>query len=468
MDKGCQARLGRWSEIYHSHDRRFEALPSAQCRRLQEQRYRRLGSYVAPSAGEVIVIGNYQSEGGVLVAHRPTFTDDETPIRVVHKGFDGFDVAFQGALRPDDIDILEAARTTAELENREVLVEIGPGRVAMHVASTGAKGGYRYRCDTGPIGTTLFFKRKPSRENWNIRISVKSAALAISGIECVWSDLQKLLLDLGINDARESISRVDFALDYLMPKSFSLKSDQFVAHARMTNSEISLFLGNKRKSEEDSHIHFSGRVPTSVTIGKMPNRQIIVYNKRKEAIHRQKYYWFDIWNINRDDDNASIWRVEIRAGKKHLNFWKIKSFLDLENQFGDLAAAAVESVRYVQDIPFELNVSRLPPHPLWHAVTVEINAALFDFRSGIVPERIIEGEKARIAENYKSQLVSLLPGALIANGYTIENAVNNIDIFLASIARRVNAHPEKLQERMRLAAERLHFTVRKTESGTDV
>ena len=55
------------------------------------------------------------------------------PLRTLHKGFDGFDVAFQGALNPDDIDILERARKQAEIQHQPALVDLGPGKVAMHV-----------------------------------------------------------------------------------------------------------------------------------------------------------------------------------------------------------------------------------------------------------------------------------------------------------------------------------------------
>lgn len=126
--------------------------------------------------------GPERAEGGGLVAHPPRITDPEAPLRLLHKGFDGLDAAFRGALQPADIDILEAARTQAETENRQVLVKIGPGEVPMHVAGSGAPGGYRYRCDTGFMGATLFFKRGQSRGDWNIRISVKSLPLAIFGI----------------------------------------------------------------------------------------------------------------------------------------------------------------------------------------------------------------------------------------------------------------------------------------------
>jgi hypothetical protein len=396
--------------------------------------------------------------GGVLVAHPLRITDPETPLRLLHKGFDGFDVAFQGALRPSDIEILEAARTQAEASNQHVLVELGPAKVAMHVAETGARGGYRYRCDTGSMGATLFFKKGQTRQKWNIRISVKSKPLAVYGIKVVWSQLSTLLEGLGIDSAQESIGRADYAVDFVMPDQFTLKADQFVVHSRTTNSERSTVQRRTDGFGEQIHLNLSGRVPSSVTLGKMPGRQIIAYDKRKEIIQHQKLYWYEIWGIDRTD-SVSIWRIEIRAGKKHLKYWKIRTFQDLENQFGDLVEAALKAVRYVRETTADSNVSRLPLHPLWLALQKETMEGLFDYRSGVIPEHIIEGEREKIAGNYDAQVIALLPGALIAHGFDIECGVDSVAKYFASLEKIVRSRPDWIREKLLSARERLVFTI---------
>ena len=195
----------------------------------------------------------------------------------------------------------------------------------------------------------------------------------------------------------------------------------------------------------------------------MPGRQTIVYNKRKEVIHRQKYFWFDIWQIEPDDEDASIWRVEIRAGKKHLNFFKIKTFLDLTNQFGDLINAALGAVRYIKVDPLEANISRQPLHPLWKAVLNETATALFDYRSGIVPDNIIEGMQERIRDAYNSQIIGILPGALIASGYSVEEGLSHIGEYFSRLEKLIKNRPERFNEKLCLAKERLHFTTRPGE-----
>ena len=109
----------------------------------------------------------------------------------------------------------------------------------------------------------------------------------------------------------------------------------------------------------------SGRT-TSVTVGKMPNRQVIVYDKRAEVIARSKSYWWVIWNdtlrraglpllqydtVRREagadptpvtvpyvensaphidatqPDISRVWRIEFRAGKNRLkDTWGIRTW----------------------------------------------------------------------------------------------------------------------------------------------
>lgn len=53
------------------------------------------------------------------------------------------------------------------------------------VAETGARGGYKYRFDTGLDGEIWFVAHSLKRDGWNIRVSAKSLALALHGYEGV-------------------------------------------------------------------------------------------------------------------------------------------------------------------------------------------------------------------------------------------------------------------------------------------
>src|SRR4051794_26653627 len=101
-------------------------------------------------------------------------------IEVLYRGFDGLDLAMQGALRRDLVAHLEDAKTRAQNGRQPVLVHYGDA--SFHVAETGAPSGYAFRCSTGDDGAIWFFKRGMNRADWNIRVSVRSMALALYGL----------------------------------------------------------------------------------------------------------------------------------------------------------------------------------------------------------------------------------------------------------------------------------------------
>jgi hypothetical protein len=103
----------------------------------------------------------------------------------------------------------------------------------------------------------------------------------------------------------------------------------------------------------------AGRV-TSVTVGHMPRRQVIVYDKRAEVVQKHKVHWWEIWNADRrarglpeldpkDRESSRVWRVEVRAGKEHLkDRWNIRTWADLDSKVGDVFAAVLRAVRYAE------------------------------------------------------------------------------------------------------------------------
>lgn len=175
----------------------------------------------------------------------------------------------------------------------------------------------------------------------------------------------------------------------------------------------------------------SGRT-TSVTLGKMPGRQVIIYDKRAEVIARSKTYWWAIWNdtlrgadlpllrydtLRRDTgseiapdtlpyvgdatpyvdatmpDTSRIWRIEFRAGKDCLkDTWGIRTWGQLFDSFGDLIRHTGEVVRYAEPNS-DPNRSRWPNHLLWETVVAEMNDDLIEMRSGADPNPMKEVHK---------------------------------------------------------------------------
>ena len=112
---------------------------------------------------------------------------------------------------------------------------------------------------------------------------------------------------------------------------------------------------------------------------KVNNRQLIIYDKRAEALAKRKPGWLAIWNHTReqegkppidlkDRDKSRVWRFEARMGSKYLRRrWEIRSWSDLDAMIGDAYAEFAGKIRYA--IPqHDPNRSRWPNHELWDHV----------------------------------------------------------------------------------------------------
>lgn len=131
----------------------------------------------------------------------------------------------------------------------------------------------------------------------------------------------------------------------------------------------------------------------------MPGRQVIVYDKPAEIVARHKPEWWVRWNTTLAlnslpplDPDDRVWRLVVRAGKQLLKTkWGITTWSDLNDKLGDLMADTLERMRYTAPDPHDTNRARRPNHPLWSTVAEEIDANLFEMRSGATPSAIKDG-----------------------------------------------------------------------------
>ena len=311
-------------------------------------------------------------------------------MELLYRGFDGLDVSFQARLPRDLCSELESAKAAAQERHCDVLLVWND--VRLRVSESGARGGYAFRASTGEFGETWFFKRPNTRDPWGARASSSSFQLAMNGLAKTFANLVETLHRLGIRtrDGEESIGRVDYCLDFLAP-DFELDPACFVMHSNSSRAD-------HRECVEFGTNGTSGRI-TSVTVGKMPNRQVIVYDKTAEIISHNKPAWWVIWDATRErcgqpplspagPDKSRVWRAELRAGKRFLkDRWAITSWADLGSRFGDLIAATVASVRHTTP-SLDSNRSRWPTSTMWDAVARETNDDLFEMRNYADPDLV--------------------------------------------------------------------------------
>ncbi|MGB0749703.1 MAG: hypothetical protein ACPGO3_13245 [Magnetospiraceae bacterium] len=373
-------------------------------------------------------------------------------ITEIWRGIDTLDVSFKGAISGRARKALSDAKARASSRgdgNGEYL-EIGG--IAGIVGETGAKGGYAFRFDTGPDGEIWTIKDNPDCDQWNIRVQVRSARIAVDGYHETVEHLFRTLRAWDAQIITESVSRIDFAVDFVAP-DFELDPMCFVHHSHATLGE-----GHDDPEEMPFGVRRVGRKPNSVTIGKQPGRQVIVYDKRREQAYKAHTHWYEVWGVTREGC-PHIWRIELRAGKKHLKDWRITTFDDLEERGGDMFASAVQSVRMLVREPAEGDtVTRIPPHPVWEWMAGIVDEYLGGWVSGVERGRIVEGRREDIQAIYRRQITGLATSYAVALGVTLEEAGEEVSGLLKQDFRAYAlGDPSTFARKFNGAAKRLHF-----------
>ena len=299
--------------------------------------------------------------------------------RILHAGVDTLDVAFKGAFPEKTLDLLEAARTSDEAQrySRDVPVILGHGNAQFLLKPHGQRGGYQHVLTNGPMGAIFSVKNNSDPQQWNVFVSVRSLRLLTAGFEGATTWLRRTLRLAGFQIVDISVNRVDYAIDILAP-DFVLDASQFVCTGR---PKVRPYWSKEQILDDDGSIPravIRGRNFESVTVGTMPGRQVIVYDKRRAAIDQQQPYWFDAWDIDRNDPSQSVWRVEFRAGREALTKLLAgkaigRPYDAVEAYLRPFLLSAARQVRYTISGGQQANISRLPLHPMWSAVDTALH-----------------------------------------------------------------------------------------------
>ena len=335
-------------------------------------------------------------------------------MQILHKGFDTITLAIKANIPHDLFDFLVAEKELAEAERAPRPISYGGADFDLqpHGGS-----GYAFLLTGGPMDVRWAFKKPNSKDPWGTRVTVGSTLLATQGLGFVRAHLDKTLTRLGIRYLAEhiSLSRVDFCVDVLAP-DFDLTPENFVLHSHSNRADHITPDAEMRSNGK------SGRF-TSVTAGKMPGRQVIIYDKRREVIDRRKLIWWDIWNASRDAlgeapldpkdrDASQVWRIELRAGKNLLkDRWNIRTWADFDKKFGDLIAETFEKVRYAEPDPSDTNRARWPNHAIWDLVSAVAEDDLQEMRSYL--------DVDKVKSVHKADHIKLIMTLMIGNATTL-------------------------------------------------
>ncbi len=371
-------------------------------------------------------------------------------VDLVYQGVDSLDVAIQGAASSEMLKVFETARNEAEADpynQHGVRLILGQCNRAFVIKAHGKKGGYRYTAVDERTGSIFSIKNETRPQMWNIFVSTRAHSLLSRGYEGMKEQIGSCLSALEVFPHEYRVNRIDYALDFLAP-DFILDMANFVAPK---SSKVSPYFAMDKHL--DDHGDTLNEGPTdqpvgsvmrggrfeSVTVGKMPGRQIIVYDKTQAAKAQQTPYWFPAWGLEPDNPSHRVWRVEIRAGR---NGWKSllgttgqRTYETIEALLQPFMIRALEEIRYVTNRANVSNVTRATNHPLWDAAQRAVANLPHNPKPPLKPRYVIELMRKKRSAMALAQGFGNLNNYFILQGHTPKEIGKNYTSLTADSAK---------------------------------
>lgn len=384
-------------------------------------------------------------------------------MKPIYSGFDGLEFAIK-AMIPPQLDQKLADMKALAQEAHDDFHTLFCG-LEITVRESGARGGYAYSVTEHATGN-WFCKRPKQNDPWGIRFSASSAALVLYGFEGLRLRAAEVLSCLGIDASVEaySPSRVDFAVDFLAP-DFVVSPNSFVIHARTGLKSFDEF-----DEIEGSQVNGRSSRTTSVTVGKMPGRQVIIYDKREEVIAKRKHEWAAIWGRSMNGPTASpldlanratsqVWRVELRVGKRHLkDAWDVNSWASLYQMLPCIYEKMLDDISYCMPTS-DKNRSRWPNHPIWMTVRDTVASDLFDHIPRLAPEEYIEIKRQQKLNELEAQATGLIISMGGIEGILDSSFSEYGEKLMSNIDARVKRDRRHLSDRLAESRQKYSYLV---------
>lgn len=378
-------------------------------------------------------------------------------MKPIYQNFDGLEVSFQCRVSKQIRAQLENAKLQAQSNKAKVLLLLGKSELPVTVYETGARGGFTYQFDTGLDGEIWLVRDSDNANDWCVRVRVSSLGLALKGYRQVKEGMLDTLSNVlhaegsveNMYEPKERVSRIDYCLDYLLDGGFEPSIRNFVCSGRANKGVVGEF--NFEENGSGSRIEYT-------RIGKMPNRQVVIYNKTKEIASKQKLYWWKIWEIqNSQVDEKQIWRVEIRAGKKELNKWNLRQFKDLENIAGDVFLSIMQHFRYCEPNLLDQNKTRWSNTQIWNASIHSIQNELFDYISKADRKEIFEDYRNNVISRYEKLITGIMASYTAVTGNNITEIPAVLDQVCQHVAEEASLNHKQFEAKIEKARNKFVF-----------
>lgn len=367
-------------------------------------------------------------------------------MELLYQNFDKLVISFQGAVPSFIRSQLENAQKEARSVCNQVYAEIGSNNLQVMMHERGARGGYAYQFSTGHDGHIWLIADRDNESLWNIQVHVRSLCLALYGYE----KTKQQILDILINDLKaigeeknnliplERISRVDYCLDFILEEKFNPSFNHFVCTGRAKKSEFGELKYNQITT---------GSSVETLTVGKMPSKQVTIYNKIKEIKVKFKKYWWNIWKIEEKNFEKEIWRIEIRLGKKELNKWNLRRFADLEKIIGNVIRKTLEDYQLKEPCLKNKNKNRWKTAEIWKKAIKATKSDLFDYSTDVDEKIILNQIREEVINQYEKLISGIFVGYTAATGKDISEIPGVLDHVCGNLLDEVSCNPQKFVQK---------------------
>jgi hypothetical protein len=327
-------------------------------------------------------------------------------MQLIRTGVDSLYLAMKGTLPTEFIAQLAGAKTQAAKDRREAPVTFADSGIQAMVQQTGQTGGYAFVFDTGPLGARFACKEASDRLDWNFFVKPRATAFLTLGFASAANVVFDTLTKLGARVVETSLNRIDYALD-IRADDFVLEIERFIAHPKAKR--------RPRWSDSDTYCPsavLSGRRLESFTVGSMPGWQVILYDKTAEVRAKQTLHWLEAWQIEPNDRQARVWRLELRLGPHELKMIRrIRTLDNLRTGLRPALCDLMQRVRYAAAGEIDTNVSRRRPDPIWQLARNHIETAdLIGGTGDLPPDRLIAITRDMKIDCYKKQITGNAAG----------------------------------------------------------
>lgn len=324
-------------------------------------------------------------------------------METIYSGYDTIQFAVKGAMNPTILRSLRHAKERAIEKDTDQPIKLNDYEKEFYIKPIGQKGGFAFVLDFGFDAYIISIKDNNKLEHWNGFVKLRALGLALNGHDAAIQAALATMKSIGFDVREVSLNRVDYAIDILTDAPIELDPDLFVTHC---HRKIDCYYPLLATTSQSRQIQ-------TIRIGRMPNSQITIYDKRQEAITKRNYEWFRLWNIDKNDPDKFIRRVEIRLGKAALRAAKVTRISTLESRVPAALTRVVADTRYILKSKSDTNRSRRALHPLWSHVTSHLSKRLEPSFIDIEPSKFYMDRKEAKAEEYRTNVLGNLIGRAV-------------------------------------------------------